>query len=132
MRNITLILIGIIAGAYFIGLMGLGGCATTGSVTGGVNYGFMDRKGEERLVKKNNDLYIENLDRNEGRRITNTPDIEEWRAFFSKDGKQILYSTEVSHFFGLDYNHYRQPVNGDDSQRIEIDFKELLNLKENE
>lgn len=86
--------------SLLVSLLGVSGCATAGGA--GLNsYQFMDRKGEVRIVEKDNDLYLEtfdvktnDFDPSKSRRITFTPKDYEMSAHFSKNGKYILYAVE--------------------------------------
>jgi hypothetical protein len=118
---------------YFLvglALLGASGCATTG-YTGGkrVNYEFCDKYGEYKLVKKNNDLYIEKLDGSESRRITNTPNIREGTARFISEGKYIIYSEVPKIGWGIT-GSYIIPRNSNDKDRKEISRDEFFALEE--
>ena len=117
----------------FIGasLFGLNGCATTGSyAVKGTDYNqFYDTNGEYKLVGRNNDIYLEKLDKSESKRITNTPSITERVADFSKDGKYILYMEE--HGSGLtDITCYLIERGKDDKDRKEISITEYGYIKD--
>jgi len=87
MRNTIFILVG-------LGLLGLTGCKSVpvSKSQNEIGYeGFYDSYGNYRLVRRNNDIWMEKLDGSESRRITNTPAILERKAYFSKDGNYIIY-----------------------------------------
>ena len=87
-RGVASILVG-------LSLMGLAGCATPYAdrakrITE-VGYEFFDMREDQRLVGRNNDVYFEKEDGTESKRVTYTPNTPEQAAFFSKDGKKIVY-----------------------------------------
>lgn len=109
-----------------IGLL-LAECATTHPIAWGeVKYIFFDRIGEMKLVSRENDLYIEKVDGSDKRKITSTSEIFERDAFFSKDGRYVLYETDESKYLmkgvaDIKYSRFLQPVDENDSKKIEID-----------
>jgi hypothetical protein len=131
MRRITLLLIG-------ISLLGLAGCATTGNYAGGNDIGyerFFDRRGDYKLVSRNNDVYLEKIDGSDSRQITHTPDIREGGADFGRDGKYILYSEDVfDPYAKIRGKYYKINFDSDDSTRkqISIDESASLSQKHNE
>lgn len=117
-----------LAGAYLTGLIGLGGCATTGSAVQNtqseIGYEkFYDSYGDYKIVGRDNDIYLEKLDGSESRRITNTSSIKEDFAIFSKDGNYIAYHENTD-------RHYIIRSNTDDRERKEISFDEISNIIE--
>ncbi len=103
----------------------LAGCA---AVETGVNrINILDANDEYKLIKRNNDIYLERLDGTEAKRITHTPGITEFDAGFSADNKSILY-TGFPYTFD-DYSgdiyevRYAVAVGKDDSTKKEIERK---------
>lgn len=99
-----------------------------------MNYSFFDRIGEIRVVGRNKDLYIEKMDGSDSRRITSTAETYERDAFFSKDGRYVVYETDESrHFSGgvadIKYNYFMQLIDGNDTTKIEIDEFMYRDLK---
>ena len=82
--------------ALILVCLALGGCATTGYATGGRNEigyeKFHDSYGDQKIVSRNNDLYLEKLDGSESRKLTNTPDLLELWPRFIENGKKIIYA----------------------------------------
>ena len=74
----------------------LTGCATTPYQR--LGYEFIDRRGDLRLVKRDNDLYLEKFDGSESKRVTYAPDTCEHKVCFSKNGKFILYAHYITPF----------------------------------
>lgn len=108
-----------------LSLMGLAGCATTGSYAVESNNmsgeKFYDLKEEYRLVGKNNDVYLEKEDGTESKQVTYTPKMPEQAAFFSKDGKKIVYLETI----GLNkYKEYKINIGLDEKSRKEISIDE--------
>lgn len=125
-------------------ILGLSECTITDlsyaqSQTNQTDYEFMDRRGELRLVRRDNDLYVENLEGGESRRVTFTPNVKE-EGKFSKDGRYIVYLTSGpdakryeagAHGYRADFyaeKFYFQPIDGDDKEKTEITFMEFLDL----
>ena len=107
------------AGFLFgLSLMGLAGCATTGSyAVENNNLGyeeFFSLRGDQRLVRKNNDVYLEKEDGTESKRVTYTPNIKENYAAFSTDGKYIMYNEMFPTQADYRYKYYK--VNSDCNQ----------------
>lgn len=121
MTNIFLLLI-------IPALLGISGCATTGYATGGRNEieyeKFHDSYGDQKIVSRNNDLYVEDLDGKNSRRITHTPSVKERYATFSKDMNYIVYTEDYGSFDKR--RHYLIKADSDDSERREISFDELF------
>lgn len=108
--------------ALGIGLLGLTGCATTGYTGESKEYKrweverltearkkqngnmFKDSYLGRRLFSENEDLYIENLDGTDKKRITYSPETKETWAFFTKDGKYVFYRTTDNNFSTEEYN----------------------------
>ena len=97
----------------------------------------MDRKGDLRLVNRDDDLYIERSDGSQSRRATNTPDVIELGAKFSANGQSIVYSTTASRYdktvttmikdaLVTGDHFYIQPVAQDDTARTEISSEEYF------
>jgi Tol biopolymer transport system component len=110
------------------GLTGTNGCAgiPVNNVQNQVGYEkFFDSQGDERLIEKNNDLYLEKIDGSESRRITNTPKIKERTAYFSKNGRYIVYFDET---ISDGYGAYLVQTNEDDSRKIKISEDEARKL----
>lgn len=106
--------------ALGIGLMSLAGCATTGYTQSNdptytaknimevealirarqkaYQNKFKDSYDGKRIMEEVGDLYLENLDGNEKIRLTHTPQIKETWAFFTKEGKYIIYKTTNDNF----------------------------------
>jgi|GEM_PF-3342676 hypothetical protein len=108
-----------------LGLMGLAGCATTGSAVQNtqneIGYEkFYDAHGDYKLVGRNNDIYLEKLDGSESKRITHTPNTLEMGANFVADGKYIVYTEEGT------YAHFLITKEEDDSNKKLISTKEYL------
>lgn len=120
-----------------LGLLGMTGCATTGEYatnnSSEIGYEkFFDSYGDYRLVRRNNDVWIEKLDGSESRQITHTPNVKEERADFSKDNNYILY-LEYHYRDGEGRDHgkaYRTKRNSDDSTKQEIGGSEYMDLIE--
>jgi len=126
-----------------LGLMGLVGCATTGSAgqntQNEIGYEkFYDSQGDYKLVRRNNDIYLEKIDGSEARQITHTPDIEESYANFSTDGKYIVFGEELKVKESGSYPYirkyiaankvYRIKSDSDDSTKQEISYEEYESL----
>ena len=128
MRNINLVLISLI-------LIALTGCATTSGGMSSVGYDkYQDSYGEYKIVSKDKDLYLKKIyGREESRRLTNTPGIEECAASFIKNGNYIKYMelgtrdfwTGVPKILG----RYIIPVDGDDGKREEISQREYILIR---
>lgn len=97
----------------------------------------MDRRGDLRLVSRDNDLYVERANGSQSRRVTNTPGIIEIGAKFSADGQSIVYSTTTSRYDKavtamvkdalITGDHfYIQPVKEDDAARTETSSEEYF------
>ena len=121
----------ILAGITLLGsTLGITGCATT--PYNRLGYKFIGRNEDSKLVRRNNDLYIEKINGSDSRRITNTPETCEDLACFSKNGEYILYAHYIITYIPLKSNYYiyyYQPTDGDDSQRTEVDASEFYSLK---
>lgn len=102
-------------------LMGVSGCATM-PVNNSLNYEFLDSQGEQKLIKKNNDLYVEKLDGSGSRRITFTPDIEEFDGEIR--GNYITYLEQTG---WSNQKYYVQSI--DKEERREINQTEFYSLQ---
>jgi hypothetical protein len=111
-------------------LTGLPGYINVANAAAG-DVDYVNSCGEHRIVRINHDLYIEKLDGSERRQLTNTPDIEEGGAFFTKDGKYIVYfegePTADSRIDSQDRQNYIIKSDGNDSMRRKISFNEAYN-----
>ena len=111
---------------------------------GASEYYLYDRVGDLRLVGKSKDIYLERFTSGEIRKITATPDVYEPDAFFSNDGRYVLYRAEnKKRAFDKTpepaSRYFIQPVDDTDLKRKEIDQflykdykKERLKAKANE
>ena len=79
---------------------------------------FKDSYNGLKIISENYDLYIETMDGKDKRRITNTPDVKETWAFFTKDGKSVIYQTTDSNFTTERY--FIQPIDKDDGSKEEM------------
>lgn len=105
-------------------VLGVSGCATTGSaVQNNLGYEFLDSYGDYKIVRKDNDTYLEKLDGSESKRLTHTPDVYEDGYFVSR-GKYIRY--RETH--GKSGRYFVISIDGDDSNRKEISLEEYLKL----
>ena len=86
---------------------------------------YFDSYGDYKLVERNSDLYIEKMDSSESRRITNTPNVEESHATFTKEGNYIAYIEAVPYGVDprkascyivkfLDNDSMRKPISSDE------------------
>lgn len=111
-----------------LSMLGMSGCASTQGYVSNVDHQkFYDSYGEYKLVRRNNDIWMEKLDGGEGKRVTNTPEIEEGSAYFVSDGNYIAYRTIVSR----DNDSYRYFVTSKSTTNAlaqEIEEIEFLNL----
>ena len=112
-------------------LFPLGGCATSENYVSNVDYEeFYDASGEHKLVRRNNDIWMENLDGSESRQLTNTPAVKEWIAEFILEGRYVLYSTtegRTEHF-----RYFIATVSGGDVKTREVDKEEWGHLSREE
>lgn len=118
MKNLFMILL-------FTGLIGAVGCATVPSTMQRSEIGyeqFYDSQGDYKLVGKNNDVYIERLDGSESRQITHTPSMKEGYAYFTKNGKYILYAYRAGE------GAFMVKRGEDDNNQKRISEKEFSNL----
>ena len=87
-------------------------------------YYFFDRTGDHLLVSKDNDIYIRTLDGITRTRITESADVLEKDAFFSKDGRYVLFMVDKSRYFAgiadINIKYFAQPIDGDKTNRVEI------------
>lgn len=118
-------IIGLLLGAS---LLGLNGCATVGAVqNGSMDYDFLDSYGEYKALRRNNDIYLENLDGSISQKKTNTPNIWENECSFRANGKYLIYSEELpdnqKKFYVQDTSTYWVV------DRREITEKEFLSFK---
>ena len=122
-RSVNMLLIG----AGLAGVLALGGCATTGSYAqseSNVDYEkFLDSYGDYKLVRRNNDIWMEKLDGSESRQITHTPNTKETGAFFSKDRGYIAFSLDY-----LDGPFYLVKSDADDKSKKEISKNEYIRI----
>jgi tricorn protease-like protein len=90
---------------------------------------FFDMQDEYRLVLKDNDLYVYDMEGIDKRRITHTPKINKPEASFSKDRSYILY-TEVAQedSASKEPKYYRIDFTGDDNSKILISAEEYMSL----
>ena len=99
-------------------LFGLAGCAALYSIDPNVPHDeYFDSHGDYRLIERNNDIYMEKIDRSESRQITHTPNVREKSASFVKDGNYIIYFDENA---PNGYSAYLVKTEEDDSKRIRI------------
>lgn len=104
--------------AIALGLMGLTGCASLYTVDHNVHQDeYFDSHGDYRLIERNNDIYMEKLDRSESRQITHTPNVREKSASFVKNWNYIIYFDETTPAFS---GGYLVKTEEDDSKRIRI------------
>lgn len=95
---------------------------------------FFDSRGDQKLVRRSNDIYLEKIDSSDSKQITHTPDIEETYASFSTDGKYILFGeglgVEERGFYRLiaAKKHYRIKSDSDDNTKQEISYEEYESL----
>jgi hypothetical protein len=99
-------------------LIGVNGCATSG-VLGPREDSFLDSYQGYRVIRQNNDIYIEDTERTKSTRVTFTPDVNEPNAWITKDGKYLFYY-EGNKNDGSDRNRYLQPLKDLPSSRIKI------------
>ncbi|MDD5584219.1 MAG: hypothetical protein PHV55_04090 [Candidatus Omnitrophica bacterium] len=90
-KSTILFLSVIMAGVVF----GLTGCASLESPQKNhIGDTFIATNGKDsKLVRRNNDLYLERLDGSDSKRITVTPAVYE-SAMYSSNGKHIIYTEE--------------------------------------
>lgn len=98
------------------------------------DYYLYDRIGDLRLIGAAKDLYTDRMDGTGKRRVTSTPETPERDAFFSKDGRYIIYMTDESRRFAggiidIRYNYFLQPIDGDDAAKSKIDEFTYRDLK---
>jgi len=117
-------------------LMGLAGCATTGSYAednSQRNFGydsFDDLKGEYKLVEKNNDVYLEKIDGSDSKQITHTPLVKETSAF-SSEGNYIIVMENYENQRDRRNSHQKFFLikrDSDDSTRKEISADEAVHI----
>lgn len=77
---------------------------------------FRDAYNGKQIISEGYDLYI--IEGGNKRRVTNTPDIKETGAFFTKDGTFIIYVTTDENFMTAKYSI--QPSDKDDNYKEEI------------
>lgn len=91
-------------------------------------YLFMDtnEKLGIRLIRINNDLYTEKMDKTGRQQITHTPNIKE-KGFFAKNSDYIAYNEyTIDYFLGISADaptflgYYLVKIGEDDSKRIKI------------
>ncbi|MFA6281102.1 MAG: hypothetical protein WCY05_01205 [Candidatus Omnitrophota bacterium] len=90
---------------------------------------FFDVQDEYRLVLKDNDLYVFDMNGMDKRRITHNPKINKQEASFSKDRSFILYVEEAQGSgTSKELKYYRVEFTGDDNSRILISSDEYAAL----
>jgi len=128
--------VSLLAGLILMGLATLAGCATTGSYAednSQRNFGydsFDDLKGEYKLVKKNNDVYLEKIDGSDSKQITHTPLVKETGAF-SAEGNYIIVMEEYENPHDRRNPHQKFFLikrDSDDSTRKEISADESVHI----
>lgn len=123
MRIFSLLLLG-------ASLLGLSGCAALYSVDHNVHQDeYFDSYGDYRLIERNNDIYVEKLDKSESRQITHTPQTKEKSAWFTKKGTYIVYFDETT---PDGYGAYLIKTEEGDSKKIRIsegEARDLFNKK---
>ncbi|MDB4349743.1 hypothetical protein OAA99_02180 [Omnitrophica bacterium] len=88
---------------------------------------FFDRLGELMLIGRGRDLYIIRMESGAKRKITSTPEVTEEDAFFSNDGRFVLYKTKkkksaFDKTSSPEVERFMQPIDANDLQREEINF----------
>ena len=89
---------------------------------------FFDMQDEYRLVLKDNDLYIYDMEGIQKRRITHSPKLNKPEASFSKDKSYILYTEIDPSSTQREAKYYRIQFTGDDGSRIIISKDEYTAL----
>jgi len=117
--------------AFFAGIT-----MTGRAVAGEKAYYLYDRIGDLLLISKDKDIYIQSLDGTREFRLTKTRTDFERDAFFSKDGRFVLYELDKSRYFPngeiveFEVEHFLQPSDRDDSARQSIDVVLYKDYKE--
>lgn len=111
----------LVAVSLVIGSLALNGCATTSGVNqSNIDYDLQDtsKDGDYKLIRKDNDIFLEKIDGSESRQITHTPYIREYPNF-TKNEKYIVYFEEGQRH-KYDFKYFIVPIEKDDSSRKEI------------
>ncbi|MFH1594689.1 MAG: hypothetical protein ABID09_08345 [Candidatus Omnitrophota bacterium] len=87
-------------------------------------YRLFDRIGDLLLISKENDIFMQMVDGTKKGRVTESIDVQEKDAFFSKDGRYILFMIDDSKYFAgvkdVRIYCYLRPIDGDKASIIEI------------
>ncbi|MFA5272114.1 MAG: hypothetical protein WC412_07250 [Candidatus Omnitrophota bacterium] len=119
---------------FFLGFMTVSyaGVEDVSSIYSKDNVGydkFFDIQDEYRLVLKDNDVYVYDMEGIDKRRITHTPKINKPEASFSKDRSYILYTEIVQEgSASKEPKYYRIAFSGDDNSKILISKDEYAML----
>ncbi len=89
---------------------------------------FFDVQDEYRLVLKDNDLYVYDMEGMQKRRITHSSKMDKPEASFSKDKGYILYAEIDQGNPKAEPKYYRVPFSSDDNSRVLISKEEYMTL----
>ncbi|MFC1590781.1 hypothetical protein ACFL42_04745 [Candidatus Omnitrophota bacterium] len=89
-------------------------------------YRLFDRIGNLLLVYKDKDVYIQDVEGKELVRSTTTRDVFERDAFFSRDGRHIMYEVDKSRRYpngdiDVEIHHYMQEIDKNDKHKQKIE-----------